>query len=98
MNGRDESPYPRPQEQIGLGSNPHFGGCAGGCFLVVLSCGMLMIASVLSIAEGPHGPNGEITGDPKLVPTIFGFGIGALILAASAIAVFAWSFGWRRKR
>jgi hypothetical protein len=63
--------------------------------MAVISC---TCAGVQVLAEGPHGPHGQITNDPSIVwmlPLSCGLGI---ILAGLAIWLFAYSMGWRRKR
>lgn len=58
-----------------------------GCSLVI--GGLLMCAGLMQLlAEGPHGPNGEITNDPSikwLLPLLWGSGLLVIVFGIAAI-------------
>jgi hypothetical protein len=58
-----------------------------GCSLVF--GGLLICAGLMQLlAEGPHGPNGEITNDPSikwLLPLLCGAGLLVIVLGIAAV-------------
>lgn len=95
----DESPaptnYPRSPNQEP--STKSFGGMAGAFALLGMAVVSCCCGGVQLLAEGPHGPHGEITNDPSIVwmlPLFCGLGV---VLAGTAIWLAARSLGWRRK-
>lgn len=60
----NQAPYPRPESEAKRGA-----GCGRkilGAFLSIVGAGAgCCVAPAQLMAEGPHGPHGEITGDPN---------------------------------
>lgn len=58
-------------------------GC--GILMIPLSCLLCGIGGTQLMAEGPHGPNGEITNDPSIAWTLPLFVGSGLVLLALAV-------------
>ena len=77
----NHQPYPRPE--LGPKERSVCGRKAFGAILVFLGVsGCCTFSGAQMIMEGPHGPNGRITGEPSAPRTIL------LIVAVSAAVVF----------
>lgn len=91
-----EAEYPRePDSHSPTKSWIGCGASLGLLAMALLSC---TCGGAQMLAEGPHGPHGEITNDPSIVwmlPLFCGLGF---VLFCFSIWLFLRSMGWTRKR
>ncbi len=73
-------------------------GCGASVALLAMAVLSCTCGGAQLLAEGPHGPHGEITNDPSIVwmlPLFCGLGF---VLGGIAVWLFLRSMGWIRKR
>ncbi|MEI8281261.1 MAG: hypothetical protein WCG75_02540 [Armatimonadota bacterium] len=91
-----EGNYPRPIESAT--SKKNWLGCGASVALLAMAVLSCTCGGAQLLAEGPHGPHGEITNDPSIVWMLPLFGGLGIVLGLCSIWLFAKTMGLIGKR